>query len=103
MEEIALPGYTQEEKGQIARRHLLPRQMQEHGLETRQLDLKPTAMDRLINDYTREAGLRNLARQLGTICRTVARRYVEESKVVLAGLQDLQHALINSNEFLLRH
>lgn len=80
MEEIALPGYTQEEKVQIARRHLLPRQMQEHGLETRQLDLKPTAMDRLINDYTREAGLRNLERQLGTICRKVARRYVEGNR-----------------------
>ena len=87
MEEIALPGYTQDEKVQIARRHLLPRQMNEHGLKTKQLDLKETAMDRLIGDYTREAGLRNLERQLGNICRKVARRYVEGNrrKTTLSG------------------
>ena len=80
MEEIALPGYTADEKVQIARRHLLPRQTREHGLKAKQLDLKERALDRLISDYTREAGLRNLERQLGNICRKVARRYVEGNR-----------------------
>ena len=80
MEEIPLPGYTADEKVEIARRHLLPRQRREHGLKARQIDLRKSALSRLISDYTREAGLRNLERQLGTICRKSARRFVEGHK-----------------------
>jgi len=80
MEEIPLPGYTPDEKVAIARRHLLPRQLEEHGLKPRQLEIKDAALERIIEEYTREAGLRNLERQLGTICRKAARRFVEGQK-----------------------
>ncbi len=80
MEEIAIPGYTPEEKAEIARRHLLPRQLEEHGIGDRQLHLQDEALDHLIADYTREAGLRNLERQLGGLSRKVARQFVEGRK-----------------------
>ncbi|MBT5057941.1 MAG: endopeptidase La [Gemmatimonadetes bacterium] len=77
MEEIPIPGYTQEEKLEIARRHLVPRQLQEHGLLAKKLRFDDEAILRLIGEFTREAGLRNLDRQLGTLCRKSARRFVE--------------------------
>ena len=77
MEEIAIPGYTPDEKLQIARRHLLPRQVEGHGLRPGQLQLADEALSRLIGEYTREAGLRQLERQLGALCRKAARRIVE--------------------------
>ena len=77
MEEIAIPGYTQEEKLEIAKRHLLPRQLAEHGLAAKKLRLDDDTILRLIGEYTREAGLRNLERQIGTLCRKSARRFVE--------------------------
>ena len=77
MEEIPIPGYTPDEKFQIARRHLLPRQVEGHGLKPGQLQLAGEALNRLIGDYTREAGLRQLERQLGALCRKAARRIVE--------------------------
>ena len=80
MEEIPLSGYTPEEKAQIARRHLLPRQLIAHGIDERHLQIDESALERLIGDYTREAGLRNLDRALGTICRKVARKFVEGRK-----------------------
>ncbi len=80
MEGIALPGYTPDEKVEISRRHLLPRQLREHGIDPGKLELKDAALERLIEDYTREAGLRNLERQLATICRKAARRFVEGHK-----------------------
>lgn len=80
MEEIPLPGYTHEEKVQIARRHLLPRQLEEHGIDTGHMELVDEALRRLIEEYTREAGLRNLERELGAICRKVARKFVEGRK-----------------------
>ena len=77
MEEIALPGYTAEEKVQIARRHLLPRQLAEHGIGEQQMKVNDEALRRLIDEYTREAGLRNLERELGALSRKVARKFVE--------------------------
>ena len=77
MEEIPIPGYTPNEKLEIARRHLLPRQLAEHGLDRKKLKMGDAVMSRLINEYTREAGLRNLERQLGTLCRKAARKFVE--------------------------
>jgi ATP-dependent Lon protease len=77
MEEIGLSGYTPDEKRQIARRHLLPRQLAEHGLGPDHLTIADRALERLIGEYTREAGLRHLERQLGTLCRKAARRFVE--------------------------
>ena len=80
MEEIPISGYTPDEKVQIARRHLLPRQLDEHGIGEDQLRLTDEALEHLIADYTREAGLRNLERALGGLSRKVARKFVEGRK-----------------------
>ena len=77
MEVIRLSGYTEEEKLEIARRHLIPRQVEENGLAVRGLDFTTTAIKRLIADYTREAGLRNLEREIGSVCRKVAVQVAE--------------------------
>ena len=74
MEIIQLAGYTEEEKVHIARRYLLPRQMSEHGLPPEGLTVTDAAIRTVISEYTREAGVRNLERQLGTIARKVAAR-----------------------------
>jgi ATP-dependent Lon protease len=76
MEVISLTGYTEEEKVHIARRYLLPRQLTEHGLPPTALDLTDQALRKVISEYTREAGVRSLERQLGTIARKVAARLV---------------------------
>jgi ATP-dependent Lon protease len=74
MEIISLTGYTEEEKVHIARKYLLPRQMNEHGLPPASLDITDAGLRQVISEYTREAGVRNLERQLGTISRKVAAR-----------------------------
>ena len=74
MEIISLSGYSEEEKAHIARKYLLPRQMSEHGLPDGVMELTDAALTVVISEYTREAGVRNLERQLGTISRKVAAR-----------------------------
>ena len=74
MEMITLSGYTEEEKVHIARMYLLPRQREEHGLQPQQFDLTESALRRTIGEYTREAGVRSLERQIGTVARKVAAR-----------------------------
>jgi ATP-dependent Lon protease len=77
MEVIRLPGYTPEEKAEIARSYLVPRQMEEHGLAPAHIDWSRDAVDRVVAHYTNEAGVRNLERQVATICRKIARRAAE--------------------------
>lgn len=77
MEIIRLAGYTEEEKLQIGRRHLLPKQMEENGITARDVHISNTALVGIIQQYTQEAGLRQLEREIGTICRKVARRLAE--------------------------
>ncbi len=77
MEVIDLPGYTDEEKVEIAKRYLIPRQMEAHGLKEDNIAFEDDALRLLISEYTREAGLRNLEREIATICRKVARRVAE--------------------------
>ena len=74
MEVIALPGYTLGEKTHIATDYLVPRQMKANGLKPSHVTFPTRAIETLINDYTREAGVRNLERQIGAICRAVAAR-----------------------------
>jgi endopeptidase La len=74
MEIIPLTGYSEEEKMHIARRYLLPRQTSEHGLTPEQVEISDAALRMVIAEYTREAGVRNLERQLGTVARKVAAR-----------------------------
>ena len=78
METIRLSGYTQTEKFQIARRHLIPKQIAYHGLAEKQLEITDGALDRVIEEYTREAGVRTLERELARLCRKGARDLVEE-------------------------
>jgi ATP-dependent Lon protease len=80
MEVIELPGYTEEEKIEIARRFLLPRQRRENGVESVGFDLDDEALAQLIRSYTREAGVRNLEREIGALARKVARRVAEEGQ-----------------------
>jgi len=93
MEVIALPGYTVEDKLEIARRHLLPRQLTQHGLADRALEVTDNAVRAVIQNYTHEAGVRNLERELGKIARKLARKVVEGSpgavKVDAEDLHDL--------------
>lgn len=80
MEIITIPGYTEVEKLQIAKRHLLPKQLKEHGLKKSALQIRDDAMMSIIRYYTKEAGVRELERQLAAICRKAARLIVSEEK-----------------------
>ncbi|MBS1116161.1 MAG: endopeptidase La, partial [candidate division NC10 bacterium] len=73
MEVIEISGYTEEEKLHIALRYVLPRQLEENGITVKQLELPDEAILKIIQNYTREAGLRNLEREIATVCRKVAR------------------------------
>ncbi|HLX40748.1 MAG TPA: endopeptidase La, partial [Ktedonobacteraceae bacterium] len=83
MDIIDLPGYMFEEKVNIGLRHLLPKVLIEHGLTTEQLKISQSVMQLVVSDYTREAGVRNLERQLATICRKAARRIIEKPRTHL--------------------
>lgn len=80
MEVISIAGYTEMEKKEIAKNHLIPKQMKEHGLKKSQLIVKDEAIIDLIRYYTREAGVRNLERQVATICRKAAKVIVTGEK-----------------------
>ena len=79
MEVLDLPGYTAEQKEQIAMRFLVPKQMREHGLTEKQIELKSSAVGQIVSAYTREAGVRNLEREIASVCRGVAKRIVDKS------------------------
>jgi ATP-dependent Lon protease len=85
MEVLRLPGYIQEEKLQIAKQYLVPRQRDENGLKKSQIRFSDKAIKKIIAEYTREAGVRNLEREIGSCCRKVARWIAEgkEKKVVI--------------------
>jgi ATP-dependent Lon protease len=85
MDIIEIPGYTEEEKIEIAKRYLIPKQIKEHGLRNGQIKFRDKALKTIINRYTREAGVRNLERRIADVCRKIARGIVEEkfkSKVI---------------------
>ncbi len=94
MDVITLGSYTAEEKFHIASKYLVPKQLKKHGIKAAQLRFTPKALHAIIEDYTREAGVRTLERTIGTICRKVARRIVTEEdfksySVKPADLEDL--------------
>src|SRR6516164_5630817 len=93
IEVISIPGYTEREKLEIAKRYLVPRQLQENGLKPEQCEFQEDALRGVINDYTREAGVRELERQIGAICRGVAAQvargktdHVTVTQQVVAGM-----------------
>ncbi|MGQ0750732.1 MAG: endopeptidase La [Betaproteobacteria bacterium] len=90
MEVIQLPGYTEQEKLQIARRYLVARQLAANGLTAEQLEMDDEALAAIIRDYTREAGVRNLEREIGAVCRNVAVRIADgQAARVKIGASDL--------------
>ena len=80
MEVIELSGYTHEEKREIAKRYLVPRQMERNGVGRSKIEFTDEALDEVIDGYTREAGVRGLERQIGSVCRKVAREFAERSR-----------------------
>jgi ATP-dependent Lon protease len=99
MEIIHLPGYTAQEKLQIARRYLVPRQLKATGLSAEQCDITDEALLTIIHDYTREAGVRNLEREIGNVFRNVAVRIAENTaQNTVIGPDDL-HAILGARKF----
>jgi len=94
MEVLQLLGYTLDEKIKIANRHLIPRQRREHGLKSDQISFTMGAVRQIVTGYTREAGLRNLEREIATICRGVAAKIVE-GKLKTASIK-----VVNISKFL---
>ncbi len=82
MEIIQLSGYTEEEKAEIAKRHLIPKQIEGHGLKKTQIQFTDEGIRAMINQYTREAGLRNLEREIAAVCRKVARHVASGEKKI---------------------
>ena len=94
MELIQLSGYTEQEKLEIAKRHLLPRQLKEHGLKEDCLTITDEALLKIISDYTREAGVRNLERRLAAVCRKAAIAVVKnKSEQILVNCDNLEQYL----------
>ncbi len=76
MEIIELAGYLQHDKREIAKRHIIPKQLEEHGLTKNNVEFQDAAIDKVISAYTREAGVRNLERELASVCRKIAKEIV---------------------------
>jgi len=94
MEVIYLSGYTEEEKVHIASRYLIPKQLKEHGLKNKMLTISENTVRKIIREYTREAGVRNLERTIATICRKAARDIVQgKTKSIKATIQNLNQFL----------
>ena len=100
MEVLELPGYTEEEKLAIARDHLVAKQVQNHGLSKAQVTFTDQGLRAVIRGYTREAGVRNLEREIGAICRKIARRRAEGNEEKLKVTLELVHELLGAPRFM---
>ncbi|MBL8141690.1 MAG: endopeptidase La [Acidobacteria bacterium] len=100
MEVLELPGYTEEEKLKIATEHLIGKQITNHGLTGEQLAFEDAAVRAVIRGYTREAGVRNLERELGALCRKVARRRAEGDDAAVSISPDLVVDFLGAPKFL---
>jgi len=100
MEVIPLSGYTEEEKLQIARQHLIPKQLRETGLTVEQVQFGDAGLAHIIARYTREAGLRNLEREIGAVCRKVAVRVAEGKNASVRVTPKLVEKLLGAARFL---
>ena len=99
MEVIEFPGYIEEEKLEIANRYLIPRQIEENGVEDVGLQFETAALQKLIREYTYEAGVRNLEREIGRICRKVARLKAEGKKYPVMILPEVVEKLLGPQQF----
>jgi ATP-dependent Lon protease len=100
MEVIQLSGYTNEEKLEIARKYLIPRQLEDNGISTKQLELSDDAVLRIVAEYTKEAGLRNLEREIASICRKVARKVAEGKKDLTRITRANIHSSLGAPKFI---
>ncbi|MGE0043355.1 MAG: endopeptidase La [Vicinamibacterales bacterium] len=100
MEVLELAGYTEEEKLKIAREHLVGKQVQNHGLTTRQVVFTDPGLRAVIRGYTREAGVRNLEREIGALCRKVARRRAEGDTHKVRINPDVVHQFLGAPRFM---
>ncbi len=100
MEIIYLSGYTSEEKLGIAKKYLLPKQLEEHGLTSKILDITDSALTLLISQYTREAGVRNLEREIANLCRKVAKRIAEGKEKKFKIITKNIHTFLGAPKYL---
>jgi ATP-dependent Lon protease len=100
MEILELPGYTEEEKLKIAREHLVAKQVTNHGLTSEQITFTDAGISAVIRGYTREAGVRNLERELGALCRKVARRRAEGDETSITITPDVVVDMLGAPRFL---
>jgi ATP-dependent Lon protease len=100
MEVIQLSGYTNEEKLEIARKYLMPRQLEDNGISGKHLEISDDAVLRIIADYTKEAGLRNFERELASICRKIARKIAEEKTELTRVTRANLHLFLGPPKFL---
>ena len=100
MEIIYLSGYTEEEKLGIAKKYLVPKQLGEHGLTTKIVKIEDTGLKLLVSQYTREAGVRNLEREIANLCRKVARRIAEGKEKKFEITSKNLHNFLGSPKFL---
>jgi ATP-dependent Lon protease len=100
MEVLEIPGYTEEEKLAIAREHLVEKQVTNHGLTPEQLTITDDALRAVIRGYTREAGVRNLERELGALCRKAARRRAEGDESPLTITRDVVVEMLGAPSFM---
>jgi ATP-dependent Lon protease len=100
MEVISIPGYTEKEKLQIAKKYLVRKQLRENGLSEKRLQIADHAMEKIIQEYTREAGLRNLEREIAAVARKVARKVAEGNrKKVMITMKNL-HIYLGPSKYL---
>jgi ATP-dependent Lon protease len=99
MEVLELPGYSDDEKLMIATEHLIPKQLNEHGLSTDLLEFKDESLLGIINSYTREAGVRNLEREIAAVCRAVAKDVAEGKKGKVMVTVEMLHKFLGPVKF----
>ena len=99
MEVLELPGYTEEEKLQIAERHLIPKQIGENGLGNTKIEFTKETVSEIIRSYTREAGLRNLEREISRVCRKIARALTEGETAPERVTPDMLHRFLGARKF----
>ncbi|MBP2653387.1 MAG: lon1 [Firmicutes bacterium] len=99
MEVINIAGYTEEEKVQIAKRYLAPKQVNDHGLTDKQILFSEGTIQKVIRDYTREAGVRNLERNIANLCRKAARQIVQDKRVMVKVTAQNLHTFLGAPKF----
>ena len=100
LEIIEVPGYTRSEKRNIAKQHLVPKQLEAHGLTDERLDFQEEGIDAIVENYTREAGVRGLEREIGSVCRSVAMRLAEGEDVHEQGTRAYVEKVLGSPRYI---